>query len=72
MKNLSDVRKGEIALIILKDDIMRKAQTLNRTDVIRKINQVAEQLKDQGVTKDDLMSLYKDLIEETVKKLFPS
>ncbi|HNV12410.1 MAG TPA: hypothetical protein PK686_03415 [bacterium] len=67
---LTEERKGQIALLILKHDFTQKAQTLNRTDVMRKIGQGAEQLKDQGVTKEELIELYKEFIEEAVKKLF--
>lgn len=67
---LTEERKGQIALLILKHDFTQKAQALNRTDVMRKIGQGAEQLKDQGVTKEELIELYKEFIEEAVKKLF--
>ena len=67
---LTEERKGQIALLILKHDFTQKAQTLNRTDVMSKIGQGAEQLKDQGVTKEELIELYKEFIEEAVKKLF--
>ncbi len=73
MKNemvLTEERKGQIALIIMKHEFTQKAHTLNRTDVMRKIGQGAEQLKDSDVKKEELIALYKELIEETVKKLF--
>lgn len=67
---LTEERRGQIALIIMKHEFAQKAQTLNRTDVMRRIGQGAEQLKDQGVTKEELIELYKEFIEEAVKKLF--
>lgn len=42
---LTEARKGEIALIILKDEFTRKAQNLNRTEVMRNIGQAAEKMK---------------------------
>lgn len=67
---LTEERKGQIALIIMKHEFTQKAHTLNRTDVMRRLGQAAEQLKDQGVTKEELIELYKEFIEEAVKKLF--
>ena len=67
--NLTQKRKGEIALVILREEFIKKAQTLNRTDVMRNIGQAAEKLKGI-VTKEELISLYKELIEDAVKKLF--
>jgi len=67
---LTEERKGQIALIIMKYEFAQKAHTLNRTDVMRKLGQAAEKLKDQKVTKEELIELCKEFIEEAVKKLF--
>ncbi|HZJ41786.1 MAG TPA: hypothetical protein VFD51_02105 [Patescibacteria group bacterium] len=67
---LTEVRKGQIALIIMKHEFTQKAHTLNRTDIMRRLGQAAEQLKGQGVSKEELIELYKEFIEEAVKKLF--
>lgn len=69
IKPLSEVRKGEIALSIIKLYFANKAQTLNRTDVMRNISEVAEELKGQ-ITEEELLSLYKEVIAETVEKIF--
>lgn len=68
-EKLTEERKGEIALMLLKEDFAKKAQVLNRTDVMRNIGQAAEKLKGR-VSKEELISLYKDLIEDAVRKLF--
>lgn len=67
---LTEERKGQIALIIMRYEFTQKAHTLNRTDVMRRLGQAAEQLKDQNVTKEELIELYKEFVEEAVKKLF--
>ena len=67
---LTEERKGQIALIIMKHEFTQKTQSLDRNDVMRKIGQTAEMLKEQGVTKEELIALNKEFIEEAVKKLF--
>ncbi len=67
---LTEERKGQIALIIMKHKFIQEAHTLNRADVMGRLGRVAEQLKDQNVTKEELIELYKEFIEEAVKKLF--
>lgn len=67
---LTEERKGQIALIVMKHEFTQKAHTLNRIDVMRKLGQAAGQLKNQGVTKEELIELYKEFIEEAVKKIF--
>jgi hypothetical protein len=66
---LSEERKGQIALIILKDEFSRRDHALNK-NVMRRLGKGAEQLKDEGVTKEELIELYKEFLEEAVKKLF--
>jgi len=66
---LTEARKGEIALILIKDEFTKNSHSLNRTDVMRKIGQASDKLKGI-VTKEELISFYKELIEEAVKKLF--
>lgn len=67
---LSEERKGQIALIILKDEFSRREHPLSKAHVKRRIGQGAEQLKDKGVTKEELIELYKEFVEEAVKELF--
>jgi hypothetical protein len=67
---LTKERKGEIALAILKADIMGKAVTLNRSDLKRKLGVAHAQLKDQGVSKEELETLYEELILNAVTKMF--
>lgn len=67
---LSEVRKGQIALLMLKKDIASKQITLNRADYQRKIGNAADQLKEDGVTKAELTSMYEELVRENIEKMF--
>lgn len=67
---LTEERKGQIAMAILKADIMGKAVTLNRSDLKRKLGVAYAQLKDEGVSKEELETLYEELIMNAVTKMF--
>lgn len=67
---LTEERKGQIALIILKHEFVRKEHSLNRTELMRRLGQGAEQLKDQRITKEEFIEFYKELFEEAVNNLF--
>lgn len=69
-KKLSEERKGQIALLMLKKDIATKQLVLNRADYQRKIGNAANELKEYGVTKDELTSMYEELVRENVDKMF--
>lgn len=67
---LSEERKGEIALLILKRDMRTKQLFLNPQDLKRKIGNAAEQLKVDGVSKEELESLHEELIRNAVDDMF--
>jgi hypothetical protein len=69
---LTEERKGQIALMIMKEDFAKRAISLNRTDIMRKIGQAAAVLEPQGVKKEELIALCRELINNAVKDLFPN
>ncbi|MEI7452318.1 MAG: hypothetical protein WCK37_03915 [Candidatus Falkowbacteria bacterium] len=69
---LSEERKGQIALMMMKEDFAKRAISLNRTDIMRKIGQAAAVLEPQGVKKEELIAFCQELINNAVKDLFPN
>jgi len=67
---VSEERKGQIALIILKRDIKSKQIYLNPQDLKRKIGSAAKELKDEGVTKEEMLSMYEEFVREAVDEMF--
>ena len=71
-KPLTDERKQEIALIILRKQFKRLQFALNKKEIDRKIGQTAAELKNEGVTKEEIASLTEEFIREAVEEAFES
>lgn len=67
---LSEERKGQIALIILKREVANKQLNLNRNDYKRKIGNAATELKDAGVSKEELETMYEEIVREAFERMF--
>lgn len=70
---LTEERKGQIALIILKQKIAQDSHIpLNKKDFNRSLGQAVEQLRGKGILKEELFVFQKELIEDAIKNLFDS
>jgi len=76
-KKLSDLRKGEIALIIINRIISgdipidsRGLIRLNSDSYKRSIGNMAAILKDDGVSKEELEALFESMVRDSVDKMF--
>lgn len=67
---LSSERKGEIALQIWKINIREKSLSLEKNDFDRKIGNVMQALSGYKITKEEVLSLYQELLEEVMQDLF--
>jgi len=64
---LSDKRRGEIALLILKDRIYQEGAEVS-AKTKRGIHSRAKKL---GINPDELMEFGEELVRETVERVFP-
>lgn len=67
---LTEERKKEMALIILKHEFINESRNLNKADFYRRLGTTTEKLKELKITKEELVSLYHDFITEGVENLF--
>lgn len=67
---LSQERKGEIALQLWKIDIKEKSFSFEKNDFDRKIGNVMQALNGYEIGKDEVLSLYQELLQETMQELF--
>lgn len=67
---LTEERKREMALIILKHEFINESRNLNKADFHRRIGTATDKLKELKITKEELVSLYHDFITEGVENLF--
>lgn len=70
---LTEERKGQIALIILKQKIAKDSHIpLNKQDFNRSLGQAVKQLEGKGISEEELFAFQKELIEDAIKNLFDS
>ena len=67
---LTQERKGQIALLILKEKMAHHAISLNRQQFNEQIEDGSKGLEKIGVTKDEFLALYEEIIRENVEKMF--
>ncbi|MFZ4632037.1 MAG: hypothetical protein ACOYL8_02395 [Patescibacteria group bacterium] len=67
---LSEHRKGEIALAMLIEDVRGRQTTLKRTDILKNIGVVSKDLEPFGITKDEVITMYRDIIAIVLGDIF--
>lgn len=68
---LSPERKGEIALQVWKINIREKSLSLEKNDFDRRIGNVMQSLSEYQISKEEVMALYYELVQEAIQELFP-
>lgn len=66
----SEERKGEIALTILKREVKSRPIILNKDDLNRKIGSGYSQLEGTGITKEEFIAMYEEIIMEVIAEMF--
>lgn len=67
---LSEERKGQIALRIWKINMREKSLSLEKNEFDRKIGNVMQALSGYEISKDEVLSLYEELLQEVMQELF--
>ena len=68
--SLSTERRGEIALRVWKLSIKEKMISLDKNDFDRRIGNVVKILSEYKISKEELMSLYHELLQEAMQEIF--
>jgi len=64
---MTEQRKGEIALIILKDRLQHEGIRL-KPDMKREISNTAKRL---NIPEDEFMELFEEMVRDGINKMFP-
>lgn len=67
---MSSERKGEIALQVWKLNITENSLSLDKNNFNRKIGNVVQALADYNISKEEVVSLYRELVYEAMEKIF--